>query len=175
MSVCPAPGPPRRRSPPSPAPEPPSASLFIPVELLSATARSPTLPHATISHPHARRLLPHILESLLAPPQIEAATDGSSPFQPLAAAAPSAAAVAPIFTVDYKYVSRFIAYDLCAVDEALKDANWFPLEDDRKERTIPITIEVKIKVKVFIIPDLKLKQLSGSFLASSLENCTRRQ
>ncbi|KAG8068322.1 hypothetical protein GUJ93_ZPchr0005g15670 [Zizania palustris] len=33
-----------------------------------------------------------------------------------------------------RYVSRFIAYALCVVDETLKDANWFSSEDDKKER-----------------------------------------
>uniref|UniRef100_A0A151SMI1 3-oxoacyl-[acyl-carrier-protein] synthase n=1 Tax=Cajanus cajan TaxID=3821 RepID=A0A151SMI1_CAJCA len=32
-------------------------------------------------------------------------------------------------------LTRFIAYALCAADEALKDSNWFPTEQDDKERT----------------------------------------
>ncbi|TVU32936.1 hypothetical protein EJB05_24701, partial [Eragrostis curvula] len=34
-----------------------------------------------------------------------------------------------------KSVSGFISYALCAADEALRDANWLPSEDDKKERT----------------------------------------
>ncbi|XP_042477249.1 3-oxoacyl-[acyl-carrier-protein] synthase, mitochondrial isoform X2 [Macadamia integrifolia] len=32
-------------------------------------------------------------------------------------------------------IARFIGYALCSSDEALKDANWFPSEQDKKERT----------------------------------------
>ncbi|GJM90516.1 hypothetical protein PR202_ga06803 [Eleusine coracana subsp. coracana] len=34
-----------------------------------------------------------------------------------------------------KSISGFISYALCAADEALKDANWLPSEDEKKERT----------------------------------------
>ncbi|KAF4352072.1 3-oxoacyl-[acyl-carrier-protein] synthase, mitochondrial [Cannabis sativa] len=36
---------------------------------------------------------------------------------------------------DHRSISRFIGYALCAADEALKDANWAPVEQDQKERT----------------------------------------
>ncbi|KAG5002865.1 hypothetical protein AAZX31_10G039100 [Glycine max] len=36
---------------------------------------------------------------------------------------------------DHRSIARFIAYALCAVDEALKDSNWFPIEQEDKERT----------------------------------------
>ncbi|KAF6144964.1 hypothetical protein GIB67_013315 [Kingdonia uniflora] len=32
-------------------------------------------------------------------------------------------------------IARFIAYALCSTDEALRDANWFPTEQEDKERT----------------------------------------
>jgi 3-oxoacyl-[acyl-carrier-protein] synthase II len=37
-----------------------------------------------------------------------------------------------------KSISGFIAYALCAADEALRDANWLPMEDVKKERTVLI-------------------------------------
>ncbi|KAL6604498.1 hypothetical protein ACP70R_042925 [Stipagrostis hirtigluma subsp. patula] len=37
---------------------------------------------------------------------------------------------------DSKSVSGFISYALCAADEALRDANWLPSEDEKKERTL---------------------------------------
>jgi hypothetical protein len=39
---------------------------------------------------------------------------------------------------DSKSISGFIAYALCAADEALRDANWLPSEDGKKERTVRI-------------------------------------
>ncbi|PON44607.1 Polyketide synthase, beta-ketoacyl synthase domain containing protein [Trema orientale] len=36
---------------------------------------------------------------------------------------------------DQKSISRFIGYALCAADEAMKDANWVPSEQEHKERT----------------------------------------
>ncbi|XP_047312609.1 3-oxoacyl-[acyl-carrier-protein] synthase, mitochondrial [Impatiens glandulifera] len=36
---------------------------------------------------------------------------------------------------EHKSIARFIAYALCAADEALKDANWMPTEKDEKEMT----------------------------------------
>ncbi|KAG4976822.1 3-oxoacyl-[acyl-carrier-protein] synthase, mitochondrial [Glycine max] len=36
---------------------------------------------------------------------------------------------------DHRSIARFIAYALCAADEALKDSNWFPIEQQDKERT----------------------------------------
>ncbi|KAJ4981401.1 hypothetical protein NE237_032238 [Protea cynaroides] len=32
-------------------------------------------------------------------------------------------------------IARFIGYAMCSTDEALKDANWFPAEQDKRERT----------------------------------------
>ncbi|XP_057954311.1 3-oxoacyl-[acyl-carrier-protein] synthase, mitochondrial isoform X5 [Malania oleifera] len=36
---------------------------------------------------------------------------------------------------EHRSISRFIGYALCAADEALRDANWLPAEQDQKERT----------------------------------------
>ncbi|KAL3512606.1 hypothetical protein ACH5RR_025323 [Cinchona calisaya] len=36
---------------------------------------------------------------------------------------------------DHRSIARFIGYALCAADEALRDANWLPTEQDEKERT----------------------------------------
>ncbi|KAF7840121.1 3-oxoacyl-[acyl-carrier-protein] synthase, mitochondrial [Senna tora] len=36
---------------------------------------------------------------------------------------------------EHRSIARFIAYALCAADEALKDSNWFPTEQEQKERT----------------------------------------
>ncbi|KAK7318618.1 hypothetical protein RJT34_03321 [Clitoria ternatea] len=36
---------------------------------------------------------------------------------------------------DHRSIARFIAYALCAADEALKDSNWLPTELEDKERT----------------------------------------
>jgi 3-oxoacyl-(acyl-carrier-protein) synthase len=36
-----------------------------------------------------------------------------------------------------KSISGFISYALCAADEALRDANWLPSEDEKKEITVP--------------------------------------
>ncbi|KAL1367753.1 hypothetical protein AAHE18_02G072900 [Arachis hypogaea] len=36
---------------------------------------------------------------------------------------------------DHRSIARFIAYALCAADEALKDSNWFPTEQEHRERT----------------------------------------
>ncbi|WJX11899.1 beta-ketoacyl-[acyl-carrier-protein] synthase II [Trifolium repens] len=36
---------------------------------------------------------------------------------------------------EHRSMTRFIAYALCAADEALKDSNWFPTEQEQKERT----------------------------------------
>ncbi|PIA38234.1 hypothetical protein AQUCO_02800126v1 [Aquilegia coerulea] len=36
---------------------------------------------------------------------------------------------------EHRSIARFIAYALCCTDEALRDANWFPTELDKKERT----------------------------------------
>ncbi|RDY07645.1 3-oxoacyl-[acyl-carrier-protein] synthase, mitochondrial [Mucuna pruriens] len=36
---------------------------------------------------------------------------------------------------DNRSIARFIAYALCAADEALKDSSWFPTEQEDKERT----------------------------------------
>lgn len=37
---------------------------------------------------------------------------------------------------DHRSIARFIGYALCAADEALRDANWFPSEQNEKERTV---------------------------------------
>ncbi|XP_060188262.1 3-oxoacyl-[acyl-carrier-protein] synthase, mitochondrial [Lycium barbarum] len=36
---------------------------------------------------------------------------------------------------EHRSIARFIGYALCAADEALKDANWIPTEQDEKEQT----------------------------------------
>ncbi|OVA10066.1 Beta-ketoacyl synthase [Macleaya cordata] len=36
---------------------------------------------------------------------------------------------------DHRSIARFIAYALCSSDEALRDANWMPTEQEDKERT----------------------------------------
>ncbi|GLT30165.1 hypothetical protein SLA2020_049830 [Shorea laevis] len=36
---------------------------------------------------------------------------------------------------EHRSIARFIAYALCAADEALKDARWLPIEQEEKERT----------------------------------------
>ncbi|CAA2961125.1 3-oxoacyl-[acyl-carrier- ] synthase, mitochondrial [Olea europaea subsp. europaea] len=36
---------------------------------------------------------------------------------------------------DHRSIARFIGYALCAADEALKDANWMPTNQDEKEKT----------------------------------------
>ncbi|KAL2938757.1 3-oxoacyl-[acyl-carrier-protein] synthase mitochondrial [Bienertia sinuspersici] len=36
---------------------------------------------------------------------------------------------------EHRSISRFIGFALCAADEALRDANWFPTKQDEKERT----------------------------------------
>lgn len=33
-------------------------------------------------------------------------------------------------------VAKFIGYALCAADEALRDAEWLPTEEEEKERTV---------------------------------------
>ncbi|KAL2526453.1 3-oxoacyl-[acyl-carrier-protein] synthase [Abeliophyllum distichum] len=38
-------------------------------------------------------------------------------------------------TKDHRSIARFIGYALCAADEALRDANWLPTNQDEKEQT----------------------------------------
>lgn len=33
-------------------------------------------------------------------------------------------------------VANFIGYALCAADEALRDAEWLPTDEEEKERTV---------------------------------------
>ncbi|KNA13542.1 hypothetical protein SOVF_115730 [Spinacia oleracea] len=40
-----------------------------------------------------------------------------------------------LWSKEHRSISRFIGYALCAADEALRDANWAPVEQDEKERT----------------------------------------
>lgn len=40
------------------------------------------------------------------------------------------------FWQERRSIARFIGYALCAADEALKDANWMPTEQDAKEHTV---------------------------------------
>lgn len=37
-------------------------------------------------------------------------------------------------------MARFIAYALCAADEALHDANWLPTNLEQKERTVMVLL-----------------------------------
>ncbi|KAI5435215.1 hypothetical protein KIW84_011025 [Lathyrus oleraceus] len=36
---------------------------------------------------------------------------------------------------EHRSMTRFVAYALCAAEEALRDSNWFPTEQEHKERT----------------------------------------
>ncbi|KAI5401087.1 hypothetical protein KIW84_065791 [Lathyrus oleraceus] len=38
---------------------------------------------------------------------------------------------------EHRSMTRFVAYALCAAEEALRDSNWFPTEQEHKERTGP--------------------------------------
>lgn len=40
---------------------------------------------------------------------------------------------------DHRSIARFIAYALCAADEALHDAKWLPSDQGQKERTVIIS------------------------------------
>lgn len=40
------------------------------------------------------------------------------------------------FRQEHRSIARFIGYALCAADEALKDANWMPTEQNEKEQTV---------------------------------------
>ncbi|XP_020109636.1 3-oxoacyl-[acyl-carrier-protein] synthase, mitochondrial isoform X2 [Ananas comosus] len=76
---------------------------------------------------------------------------------------------------DNKSVARFIAYALCATDEALRDANWLPTEVEKKERT-----GVSIGGGIGSIPDIldasqlicekRLRRLSPYFIPRILIN-----
>lgn len=41
-----------------------------------------------------------------------------------------------LYFQDQRTMARFIMYAMCAADEALKDANWIPVEMEKKERTV---------------------------------------
>lgn len=41
-----------------------------------------------------------------------------------------------LYFQDQRTMARFIMYAMCAADEALKDANWIPVEVEKKERTV---------------------------------------
>lgn len=42
------------------------------------------------------------------------------------------------FWQEDRSISRFVGYALCAANEALRDANWMPTEEEEKEKTVII-------------------------------------
>uniref|UniRef100_A0A6V7PKN8 beta-ketoacyl-[acyl-carrier-protein] synthase I n=1 Tax=Ananas comosus var. bracteatus TaxID=296719 RepID=A0A6V7PKN8_ANACO len=66
---------------------------------------------------------------------------------------------------DNKSVARFIAYALCATDEALRDANWLPTEVEKKERTVVIyfrgNVERLRRLSPYFIPRILINMASG--------------
>ncbi|KAE9457947.1 hypothetical protein C3L33_10154, partial [Rhododendron williamsianum] len=40
------------------------------------------------------------------------------------------------FLLEDRSISRFVGYALCAANEALRDANWMPTEEEEKEKTV---------------------------------------
>lgn len=48
-------------------------------------------------------------------------------------------------------ISRFIAYALCAADEALRDANWVATEQDQKERTMTREYLLVVVLEAYLI------------------------
>jgi len=54
-------------------------------------------------------------------------------------------------------MARFISYALCAADEALKDANWIPSEQDEKEKTVNSHKFMSFSLFLFILTTFKLK------------------
>uniref|UniRef100_A0A0E0CHA6 beta-ketoacyl-[acyl-carrier-protein] synthase I n=1 Tax=Oryza meridionalis TaxID=40149 RepID=A0A0E0CHA6_9ORYZ len=59
------------------------------------------------------------------------------------------------WTMDNKSISGFTAYALCAADEALRDANWLPSEDEKKERT-----RLR-RLSPYFIPKILINMASG--------------
>lgn len=60
--------------------------------------------------------------------------------------------VVPYWFQEDRSIARFIAYALCAADEALKDANWAPSEQEHKEMTVKSPYLCSIhKAWVFIL------------------------
>lgn len=47
---------------------------------------------------------------------------------------------------EHRSVSKFIGYALCATDEALRDSNWLPTEQNDKERTVSIIFHTSLGI-----------------------------
>ncbi|XP_050205630.1 3-oxoacyl-[acyl-carrier-protein] synthase, mitochondrial [Mercurialis annua] len=76
---------------------------------------------------------------------------------------------------EHRSISRFIGYALCAADEALKDANWMPTEQEEKERTgVSIGGGIGSISDILdasqMICDKKLRRLSPFFIPRILIN-----
>lgn len=58
-----------------------------------------------------------------------------------------------IISQEHRSIARFIGFALCAVHEALKDANWLPSEQEQKERTVSIlSMQIKCDLMCKVFP-----------------------
>lgn len=76
---------------------------------------------------------------------------------------------------DKKYLSRFISYALCASEEALKDASWFPEDSEEREKTgVSIGGGIGSISDIFeasnLISERRLRRLSPFFIPRILIN-----
>lgn len=76
---------------------------------------------------------------------------------------------------DKKYLARFISYALCASEEALKDANWFPEDLEEREKTgVSIGSGIGSISDIFeaanLISEQRLRRLSPFFIPRILIN-----